>query len=255
MAMNMSLNKAIKRFRSIATNHKQINTFYFGDIAGVTDNDDVEYPVMIVDYAGGVIDGFGKVTNYNFTIALLDLVNQANDADGNEFDVISDMLQVGEDIVGQMKSHDWAGLMYNEGATNVQVLKSQTGDNTAGVALSLVVQSGYDSNRCDNILPSPIVPEEFQETVSRTKLVLHTVTAEANTITVADIVGKIVVGVFREGQFKSPKATAVTNTNQVYVHGTQTSEDDAVTSSDGIIELTTNDVFYEGEIISVQYIG
>ena len=254
MAMNMSLNKAIKRFRSIAANHKQIATFSFGDVADVTDDDDVQYPVMVVDYAGGTIDGIGKVTNYNFTIALLDLVHQANDADGNEEDVLSDMLQIGEDIVGQMKDNEWAGLMYNAGATSVQVLRDATGDKAAGIVLSLTVQSGYDSNRCDNILPTPIVPEEFTTTVSRTKIVIVTISEESNSITVPEIEGKIVVAVFRQMAFKAPKAQAVTDTNFVYVHGTQSATDDAVVSSDGIIELTENDIFYVGEAITIQFI-
>jgi len=92
-------------------------------------------------------------------------------------------------------------------------------------------------------------------TITTTRLKLYTVPADAASITIAEIVGKPVIAVYRDGVFRQPKATSVTDTRQIQVVGTQSSSNDAVVASTGVINLTPNDIFYTDEKISIQYIA
>jgi len=254
MSLGMSLNRAILRLRTIAESHKQIGSFYYGDFADALDTD-IDFPLCAANYTGGNIDGIGKVTNYNFSIYFIDLVNQSTNAMANEPDVISDMLQIAEDIIGEFKNQDWAGLMYIESPASVEPLMSVTPDKASGVKIDVTLQSAFDSSRCDGLILSQILPPEYMATITTTRLKLYTVPADAASITIAEIVGKPVIAVYRDGVFRQPKATSVTDTRQIQVVGTQSNSNDAVVASTGVINLTPNDIFYTDEKISIQYIA
>jgi len=165
MSVGMSLNRAILRLKTIAESHKQIGEFYYGDFADALDTD-IDFPLCVATYTGGNIDGIGKVTNYNFSIYLIDLVNQSTNAMANEPDVISDMLQIAEDIIGEFKNQDWAGLMYIESPASVDPLMSVTPDKASGVKIDVTLQSAFDSSRCDGLILSQILPPEYMATIT-----------------------------------------------------------------------------------------
>lgn len=254
MSWGMSLNRGIKRLQTIAESHKQIGTFYYGDFADALDSE-IVYPLCVATYTGGVIDGVTKVTNYTFTIILIDLVNQSMNAMENEPEVISDMLQVAEDIIGEFKNDEWAGKMYIESAATVTPLMSVTPDKASGVQIDVTLQSAFDSSRCTGLIQSQILPDDYMATITTTRLKNYTVPANGPSITIPEIIGKPVIAIYRDGSFRQPSKDAVTDTRQIQVVGTQSNSNDAVISTTGEINLTPNDIFYADEKVSIQYIS
>lgn len=251
----MSLNKGLRRLKALAESHPQINTAFIGELADVTDNADVVYPVVLIDFVGGSISNVAKTTSYGFRLTLLDKVHQSANAKANEYEVISDMMQIAEDFAAQFSDPTWDGLMDFSGEAQVVILKDQTGDMDAGVQIEATLTSDFDSNRCDDVFPSPIIPIDTMDVINGARMFYVQVTEEANNLVDPRIIGKAILSVFRDGSGKRPKNVPVFDTREIQVVGNQNITDDAVVSTTGEIILTPGDIFYANEVVGILTAG
>jgi hypothetical protein len=137
----ITLNQIIKQFREIATNHKQINTFGFGDLPEIGKEKDIVYPLMWVLQKSSSIDNNDLRLKYQFFFS--DLVHK--DLSNND-EVLSDQLLTALDVIAQLQhsAYDWE---YTQGA-QLEPFTGKWSDEVSGWIMDceVVVPSPY--NRC-----------------------------------------------------------------------------------------------------------
>ena len=101
----MTLNETVSAFQSIATNHKQINHFFFGEEWDFASSGVVDCPAMILVLEPSTLTG--AVLTYNFKLYIGDLVQKDL---SNKTEVLSDTLQILLDVIYlvQAPTYDWA---------------------------------------------------------------------------------------------------------------------------------------------------
>ena len=99
--MEQSLNRLEKDLNEIATQHKQINDYFFGSFHDAITRDAVNYPLMCVTLQpGGKSD---NVVRVNMVITLADKYHEGNHTMKKE--IYSDLLQVSNDIYVTLKQN------------------------------------------------------------------------------------------------------------------------------------------------------
>ena len=137
----MTLNQTIKAFETIATNHKQINTFGFGDVWEISTSGDINYPMMWVSLENSSIGN--KVESLKFNLIFMDIVKGG---EVNETEVLSDQLEIAKDVIAQLQhpSYEWE---FN-GSTSLEDFTERFVDSVSGFTCSVTLNLPFTSNRC-----------------------------------------------------------------------------------------------------------
>jgi len=105
-----SLNQLVKVFQDVATNHGQINDFGFGDIWEAGKSRKLKYVCLWLNCLSVTpiksVNGNYNQTTFRFRVFLLDLVNKDND---NDTEVLSDTVQIAQDILSELNDNPWYG--------------------------------------------------------------------------------------------------------------------------------------------------
>lgn len=146
--MAFTLNQIIELLDSYATAHKQINTFQFGDPWEFAESGDVVYPAMFA--VNGTANVEGKELFMNFTLIFADRIDTDSPSDVNtqETEVLSDMLDVAQDILALLKdpaNRDNFNLVGNAVLTP---FTERFKDLTAGYAMDIRIKKPMLYNRC-----------------------------------------------------------------------------------------------------------
>lgn len=96
-----TINNLVKVFSDIATNHKQINSFGFGDLWEVEASGELKGVAMWLVLGDAAINN--KTLSNKFTILIMDLVNKD---ETNENEVLSDTLQIAIDVYTLLNDND-----------------------------------------------------------------------------------------------------------------------------------------------------
>lgn len=102
---------------------------------------DVTYPMFTFDTTGGNIDGATLLLN--FQMFFFDRIIAER---SNEQDVHSDMLQVAQDIVAQLRWPGWEFVLRPN--IPVSLFTDSTPDLLAGVTINVTLELPYISDRC-----------------------------------------------------------------------------------------------------------
>lgn len=201
----MTLNQVLSRIRTISLAHKQVNRFYFGKEWELLNDKKSEYACVLCEDQGGSIDRTTKQRVLNFRLYFLDLVNVSEDTEGNEQEVLSDMLSVAEDIIALLNNHDYDDWMIQENSP-LQFITEVFDDMNAGVYIDVAISVDYLTDRCqvpaDNITIETDsndmrTYEAFKTGVTGTTVNLNSfVDYPGNTV---DITAKKLLFVTREG--------------------------------------------------------
>jgi hypothetical protein len=109
MAIN-SLNQLIKIFEDIAKNHNQIHDYGFGDIWNAGKSRKLKYVCLWLNCLSVTPNkGAGDVYNtstFRFRVFLMDLVNKDKD---NDTEVLSDTVQIAQDILAELNDNPYYG--------------------------------------------------------------------------------------------------------------------------------------------------
>lgn len=146
----------IQDLSGIAYYHPQVNSFGFGDITQITqDNETILSPVYPKVYV--VPDNVQFSQNrilYNFSIIIMDRVNEQTN---NQEDVMSDTLEISKDIftiLYQSYAQQYGGFSVDYTplwGPNVTPFLERFEDIVAGWTLNLTVEQPFDYNQC--VLP------------------------------------------------------------------------------------------------------
>lgn len=144
----MTLNQVVNRLQNLSNNHKQINTFLFGDMVEFLANGEVTYPALFVDMTTGDISRDKRATTWNFDLWFCDLVNVAANARTNELEVFSDLTSIAEDFKAMLV---YSGYEQDWSITDTSALnyyKEKFEDIVGAVKMSVTISVRFDSNRC-----------------------------------------------------------------------------------------------------------
>jgi len=150
---SLTLKQVVARIGALATSHKQINHFYIGNFDEFLDGPDVTYPACFAELdKTGTISLTDRLCKYSFTFHFFDLMDIANNALANEFEVKSDMLSVAMDFLAMLNyfgfQHSWT--IAEEYPMNIRDYQLQ--DLTAGVSVQVEIGVRFDANKCQAVV-------------------------------------------------------------------------------------------------------
>jgi len=136
----MTLNEIKKKFELIAQNHKQINTFGWGDIWEIATSGTIDYPLMWVKIEPVSIAD--KVQTMNFKVILMDIVGNG---EINEDDVLSDQLEIAKDVIAQLEhpSYEW-----DLETGNLEPFTERFNDSVSGWVVDVALRLPFTFDRC-----------------------------------------------------------------------------------------------------------
>lgn len=144
----MTLNQLVKTISDLALNHKQIKSVYFGDLADYLSRGvDNVYPSLYYDLTAA--DIAGNTLSLNFSLYFFDRMLPE---ETNETEVLSDMLEVAQDIIAQL-NHPNFQFDVSQNVT-ITFFTEDTPDLLAGVQANISIEIPFLQNRC-------VVPSSF----------------------------------------------------------------------------------------------
>lgn len=156
----MTLNQIIKRFQSIATNHKQINSFGFGELWDINTSGSIDYPLMwVIPQQSEINEGIERL---NFAIILMDVEKKGGI---NRNEILSDTLEISKDVVAQLTHQNYAWLFEANGVS-LEPFTERFTDDVSGWTFNVGLQLEYNANRC--VMPYNGTTDEDEGTGSCT---------------------------------------------------------------------------------------
>ena len=138
----MTLNQIVAKINELALNHKQIKSVYFGDLADYMSRGvDNIYPSLYYDVTGSNITE--RAININFSLYLFDWMLPE---ETNETEVLSDMLEVCQDIIAQLGHPNWEFDI--SPAVQISYFTENTPDLLAGVRADISLELPFLADRC-----------------------------------------------------------------------------------------------------------
>ena len=246
--MALTLNQIVSRIRSLALSHDQVSSFYFGDLPEFEANGDLNYPACFLEQRPGSIDRVERLQTFNFRLYLADRVLVAENTEGNETEVLSDMHSVAADIVAMLMSFDYEGDWMVVDNSPVTPFTETMGDMVAGCYVDIGIKVDFLADRCQ--VPASAVTFETDFDMARTKLLTYTGTGvEGDSFSVSGLSGKIVLSVYRAGDYKRVITTVPTDTDKIQVVGTDLGSNTGILSSTGAVGLVSGDALVNGETL------
>ena len=139
--MKVTLNQLIAELQTIANNHEQINSFFFGDIADLGTESPMQYPVFYADVTPSNFTY--KVIAVNLQIMVMDIVKKDL---SNENDVLSDCLQIMEDII--IKLRDPSKVYLIQDSISLNPFSDSQGDEVSGWTANITINIPSTYNEC-----------------------------------------------------------------------------------------------------------
>ena len=137
----MTIKKVKKLLNNLATDHKQINDFGWGDVWEIGESKSITYPLMYCTIQNSNVSG--KTFNLSLSIIFADLVFED---EKNEDDVISDQMLICQDIIAQLRSDTFDFTLSQ--SVNVNFFTERLSDLVAGVQATISLALPYVADRC-----------------------------------------------------------------------------------------------------------
>jgi len=240
----LTLNQIVKRLQTAAESHKQIATFINTDYLEeyMTEPGRIQYPVCVSVLQDPIISRTTKATEHPFKIYFLDLVNVASDTKANMADVYSDQMETAKDFVALLQNANWRFDWEIGKETPVQTIRDGSEDVVCGVCVTISIFTAFLADRCQ--VPSTIIPDEPDINMATTRLYKYTFDDVVTGITITDLIGKRILGLWRDGIYKR------------WVTGTPaTTQEIQFDSTTGLFTAYAGDTFNELEQFDILYYG
>lgn len=212
----LTLNQIVQRIRSLSLSHKQVNSFYFGEVPEFDARQDILYPAIFLEALPGAIDRAAHTKSFNFRLYGFDKVGVSEDTEANETDVLSDMEQVVSDILAIMMKPDYQFDWDISAQASFTLGTEQLNDMVAGAILDFSVSVEWLADSCSAPAIEVTFINEFE--MARTRLFSYTATgSEGGSFAIPALTGKPIISVFRAGQYKRPVEVAPTDSEKIQV--------------------------------------
>lgn len=138
----MTLNEVNLALQTIATNHRQINSYGSGELYDIVTSGDTNYPLMYTMLENSTIGG--KVESLVFTILIMDIVKGGR---VNEDEVASDMLEIVKDIIALLQdpSYEWE---FDQQNITIEPFTERFTDSVTGYSFKVTLLLPFAFDRC-----------------------------------------------------------------------------------------------------------
>lgn len=246
--MALTLNQIKARLEALALSHLQINSFYFGDIPEFDANGEVVYAACFATLQSGSIDRNEHAQRFTFRIFFVDLVPESTESETNETEVLSDMHAVAADFMAMLNYTEYQDDWWIDPVIPSTPIEEGMNDLVAGCYIDVVINTEYAADRCQ--VPATDVTFETDFDMARTRLLTYTGGDSLDSsFTVTGLAGKIVLGVYRAGQYKRAITTVPTDSDKIQVVGTDLGDRKGINSTTGVVSLSSGDALMNGEIL------
>lgn len=145
----LTYKQVLGRLQSLAIHHKQINTFVLGRFNTFLDGSDVRYPALFIDpERTGSLSESELLYQHSFTLYFFDLLDIADNALLNEWEVKSDMLSVAMDYIAMLNYTGFQHTWTIDSEAPISIKDYQLQDLTAGVSVRVTIGTRFDANKC-----------------------------------------------------------------------------------------------------------
>ena len=141
-----TLNQIVSSLQSIATNHKQIHGFQFGELPDLYTSG-VSNPVELWVQVDS-IKRTRSTSKYSFTFWIVDSVRRGSDA---FTEVYSDTAQIAEDVIAQLRHPDYNWTFINvseDDDIDIMFFNEITPERYFGVSFKAAIQLRKADDRC-----------------------------------------------------------------------------------------------------------
>ena len=142
--MERTINQIKKDLQEIATQHRQINSFFFGDFLDAIEGDAVDHTLMTCTLQPGSMGE--NFVNVNLNIVICDKYNEGDQRNIDE--IHSDCMRICRDIYVTLKQYKYEEYLEIEGDVSTTPFINKGADMTAGWALDLSLKVYDDENWC-----------------------------------------------------------------------------------------------------------
>jgi hypothetical protein len=150
---SLTLKQVVARIGALATSHKQVNHFFIGNFDEFLDGPDVTYPACFAELdRNGVVSLTDRLCKYSFTFHFFDLMDIANNALQNEFEIKSDMLSVAMDFLAMLNYFGFQHSWEIAEDYDLTIRDYQLQDLTAGVSINVEIGVRFDANKCQAVV-------------------------------------------------------------------------------------------------------
>ena len=134
--MDKTINQIKKELNEIATQHRQLNDFFFGDFIDAISQDVINYPLMVATIQPGSMTEKSIFVNLQIIIC-----DKYNESDYSQIDEIhSDCLSVCNDIRITMKQNRFEDYLSIDGSVSTDPFINRGQDMTAGWTMNLSLE-------------------------------------------------------------------------------------------------------------------
>lgn len=194
----ISYNNIVARFEKFVENHKFLRQFSHGSPEDLDQGKEPEYPLLHlvltgVNYPDRTTDSLGTSKTYSLNIFILSLPPDKIDKTSHQKEVISDSIQIAEDVIADVINgfnvFTDAGQYYTS-AVSIEPLEEETKNVLAGVLLSLDLTVPYTWDACTLPLTGvdePGVVDCEEATYQNSDGTFSTTIASGGTFTANDI--------------------------------------------------------------------
>lgn len=139
-------NQFIKLFLDIANSHRNINSFFVGDLDNYTANEsETRYPVTLwVVTESDTISG--KSDKPKYSLIVMDAVN---DDSSNQDEVLSDTLRIAKDVVAILKQPYYESFFAIETEITFTPFNERFDSNVAGWQFEITFEQPFIFNACE----------------------------------------------------------------------------------------------------------
>jgi len=141
--MNRTLNQVNAILEGIATAHQQINSYGIGDLYDLVANGAVNYPLMFTVINPGQIND--NRMSLNLSLLFMDLVHKDQ---RNELEVLSDTLQMGVDVVAQLRAPLYEDWFIVGDTVTFEDFTERFNDEVAGYKIDITLNLSEQFNLC-----------------------------------------------------------------------------------------------------------
>lgn len=140
--MAQTLNQIVKTITDLGNAHQQIKSVYFGDLVDyLSRGTENLYPSLYFDLTGGSVAEKG--VTLNFSLYFFDRVLHE---ETNETEVLSDMLEICQDIIAQLRYNNFD---FDEGMNaTLSFFTDDTPELLGGVRADITLELPFLANRC-----------------------------------------------------------------------------------------------------------
>ena len=139
----MTLNNVIQELNDIATNHLQINHFFFGEEYDFATSGVVNCPVMIAVLEPSLLEG--STLTHSFKIYIGDLVQKDL---SNKKEVLSDCQLIALDVIYQLQQNDYDWILANKSSITLNDFEDSFDCELYGYYFQIKLKLSNPYDRC-----------------------------------------------------------------------------------------------------------